>query len=156
MSSWASHLTSPSFKFLTYKMGWWTWALHTPQDYSNSQIRYDIWVTPWSRSCAPPTLLYSHLSKHSTVYSINVGWINKNRVNKSILWGQKLLTFIFNSISKGYPRTYCIAQGTLLNVMWQLDGKGVWKRMDTCICMAESLCCPPETITTSLIGYTPI
>ena len=27
---------------------------------------------------------------------------------------------------------------------------------DTCISMAESLYCPPETITTSLIGYTPI
>ena len=27
--------------------------------------------------------------------------------------------------------------------------------MDTCICMAESLCCPPETITTLLINYTP-
>ena len=27
--------------------------------------------------------------------------------------------------------------------------------MDTCICMAESLCCPPETITTLLISYTP-
>jgi len=25
-----------------------------------------------------------------------------------------------------------------------------------CICMAESLCCPRETITTLLIGYTPI
>ena len=29
-----------------------------------------------------------------------------------------------------------------------LDGRGVWGRMNTCICMAESLCCPPETITT--------
>ena len=27
---------------------------------------------------------------------------------------------------------------------------------DTCVCMAESLCCPPETITALLIGYTPI
>ena len=26
--------------------------------------------------------------------------------------------------------------------------------MDTCVCMSESLCCPPE-ITTFLIGYTP-
>ena len=34
-----------------------------------------------------------------------------------------------------------------------LDGRGVWGRMDTCICMAESLCCPPKTITTLLIGY---
>ena len=26
-------------------------------------------------------------------------------------------------------------------------------RMDTCICMAKSLCCPPGTITTLLTGY---
>ena len=29
-------------------------------------------------------------------------------------------------------------------------------RMDTCMCMAESLCCSPETITTLLIGCIPI
>ena len=28
--------------------------------------------------------------------------------------------------------------------------------MDTCICTAESLHCLPETITTLLIGYTPV
>ena len=28
--------------------------------------------------------------------------------------------------------------------------------MDTCISMNESLCCPPETMATLLIGYTPI
>ena len=37
-----------------------------------------------------------------------------------------------------------------------LDGRGVWGRMDTCICMAESLCRPPETITTLSIGYVPV
>ena len=31
-----------------------------------------------------------------------------------------------------------------------LDGRGVWRRMDTCMCMTESLCCPPETTTTFL------
>ena len=36
-----------------------------------------------------------------------------------------------------------------------LDGMGVWERMDTYICMAESFCCSPETITTLLIGCTP-
>ena len=38
-----------------------------------------------------------------------------------------------------------------------LDGRGVWGRMDTCvsICVAESLCCSPETITTVLVGRTP-
>ena len=29
-----------------------------------------------------------------------------------------------------------------------LDGRGVWRRMYICICMAETLCCLPETITT--------
>ena len=28
-----------------------------------------------------------------------------------------------------------------------LDGRGVWGRMDTCVCVAEILHCPPETIT---------
>ena len=55
---------------------------------------------------------------------------------------------------------------TLLYLRWitnknlllcsNLDGKGVWGRMDTGICVAESLHCSPETITTLLIGYTPI
>ena len=43
--------------------------------------------------------------------------------------------------------TYPIAHGTLLNVIWQPGLRGVWGRMDTCICMAKSLHCSPETIT---------
>ena len=34
-----------------------------------------------------------------------------------------------------------------------LDRRGVWGRMYMFLCMAESLCCLPETITTLLIGY---
>ena len=34
-----------------------------------------------------------------------------------------------------------------------MDGRGVWGRINTCICMAESLRCSPETITTLLIVY---
>ena len=37
-----------------------------------------------------------------------------------------------------------------------LDEKGVWGRMDTCICIAESFLCPSETITTLSVCYTPI
>ena len=29
-----------------------------------------------------------------------------------------------------------------------LDGRGVWGRMNTCICMTESLCCSPEASST--------
>ena len=37
-----------------------------------------------------------------------------------------------------------------------LDGRGIWGRINTCICMAESLCCSPETTTTLSIGYSPV
>ena len=37
-----------------------------------------------------------------------------------------------------------------------LDGRGIRERINTCICMAEPVCCSPETITTLLISYTPI
>ena len=37
-----------------------------------------------------------------------------------------------------------------------LDGKGVWGRVNTCICMAEPLYCSLETVTTLSISYTPI
>ena len=56
--------------------------------------------------------------------------------------------------------TYCIGptvqhRELCLVLCGSLDGRGVWGRMGTCICMAESLRCSPETITTLLIGYTP-
>ena len=35
------------------------------------------------------------------------------------------------------------------------DGTGVYGRMDTCICLSESLHCSPETVTTLLPGNTP-
>ena len=35
-----------------------------------------------------------------------------------------------------------------------LGGRRVWGRIDTSLCPAESLCCPPETITALFIGYT--
>ena len=37
-----------------------------------------------------------------------------------------------------------------------LERRGVWGRMATCLCMVESLCCPSETIITHVDGYTPI
>ena len=37
-----------------------------------------------------------------------------------------------------------------LTLCGSLDGRVVWGRRDTCICMAESLHCSPETITTLL------
>ena len=31
------------------------------------------------------------------------------------------------------------SKGNLLSVIWQPGGRGVWGRVDTCTCMAESL-----------------
>ena len=53
-------------------------------------------------------------------------------------------------------RNYCIAQGALLNAVWRPRWEGRWGRIDTRVSTAESLCCPPETTTALLIGYTPI
>ena len=33
-----------------------------------------------------------------------------------------------------------------------LDGRGVWGRMDACVCMAEPLCCSLETTKTLLLA----
>ena len=44
----------------------------------------------------------------------------------------------------------------LLSVMQQPGGRAVWRRRDTCICMAESLLCSRETITILIISYIPI
>ena len=33
-----------------------------------------------------------------------------------------------------------------------LAGRGVWGKMDTCVCMAESLCCSFETITALFVN----
>ena len=45
-------------------------------------------------------------------------------------------------------RTYCRAQGTLLNDHGSLNGKEVQKEGDTCICTVDSFCYTVETYTT--------
>ena len=56
----------------------------------------------------------------------------------------------------GHHEAGCRAPGSPLGALWQSSGRRVWGSMDTGICRAESLCCPSETVTTLLIGYTPI
>ena len=70
-------------------------------------------------------------------------------------------------MGEGTVRESGMDMDTLLYLTWRtskdlLDStgnsarwRGVWGRWGTCVCMAESLCCPPETLTTLLIGYPP-
>ena len=55
----------------------------------------------------------------------------------------------FPHLTKGSPST----KDHCLMLCGSLDRRGVWGRMYTFMCMAESLFCLPETITTLLIGY---
>ena len=55
------------------------------------------------------------------------------------------------SLSQLY-RTYYIAQEALLSVTWQLAWERSCGRVDTCICMAESLPCSPETIMNNIVN----
>ena len=62
------------------------------------------------------------------------------------LWECHVHTAIFKMDTQQEP---IILHMELYSVLYaRLNGSGVWGRMDTCICMAKSLCCPPETITT--------
>ena len=45
-----------------------------------------------------------------------------------------------------------LLQSTWNSAQCGLVRRGAWRRMNAYIYMAESLCCPPETITTSLIN----
>ena len=54
-------------------------------------------------------------------------------------------------------RAYCIPQGTLFSITWQPGWEERLREIGyTYVCLAEYLCCWPETITASLIGYVPI
>ena len=63
-------------------------------------------------------------------------------------------TAIFKKESQQGPTVYYTELCSML--CGSLDRRRVWRRMDTCICTAEFLQCPTETITTLLISYTPI
>ena len=46
-----------------------------------------------------------------------------------------------------------LAQGTLLNIMYQREWEKNLKKNNTYLCITESLCCIPETNTALLINY---
>ena len=51
---------------------------------------------------------------------------------------------------------YCIAQGTLLNVVWQSGWEGSLGENGYMYMYGWVPCCSSETITTLLISYTPV
>ena len=70
------------------------------------------------------------------------------------VWAGHVHTAIFKMDNQRGPTVQHMELCSML--CGSLDGRGVWKRIDTCICMAESLHCSPATITPLLIGSTPV
>ena len=79
-------------------------------------------------------------------------WLLGEGIVKEGVWEGHVHTTIFKMDNSQGPNVYYMELYSMLCA--SLDGRGVWGRMDTCICvcMAESLLCSPETTTTLLIG----
>ena len=72
------------------------------------------------------------------------------KINKTIFVNQKVKWITIKNRVSIYHMQLCSM------LCGSLDGRGVWGKMDTCICMAQSLLCSVETIITLLISDTPI
>ena len=62
-----------------------------------------------------------------------------------------LLVATYNKYAYTCPQAY-----TRAHTQTPIHTSSPWGRIDTCICTVESLQCSSETITTLLIGYTPM
>ena len=96
-----------------------------------------------------PNFSYSLLKNVFLFMSVHNELLLQNNVNNV---GMENLKYVKHTgkYSVGIKIAHNIEQSA------SLDGRGLWGRIDTCVCMAESLCSSPETTTTLLISSTPI
>ena len=94
-------------------------------------------------------VLHTHRLREQTY-----GWGRMGRRDSYRVWDGHAHTAIFKMDNQQGPSLQHSKLPSMLH--GSLDGRGVQRRMDTCVCMAGSLCCSPETITKMLICYTPI
>ena len=91
---------------------------------------------------------------------------NTNELTKQKETLRTSLWLLVGRMGEGIVREFGMGMYTVLYLKWvtnkvllcspgdsaqlcgSLDGRGLWGRMNTCIRMAESLCCSPKTITT--------
>ena len=65
-------------------------------------------------------------------------------------FGMDMYTLLYWDNQQGPP----VWHRALCSVLCgSLDGRGLWGRMDACVCVTESLCSPHKTLTTLLISY---
>ena len=123
-----------------------------------------VWLSPFA--------VHLKQSQHCIVipvlqYKISLKLKKKLSLSNGKGWGKKWGDGIVREFGKVMyrllylkwipSRTYCTAHELCSMLCGSLDGRGVLGRMDTCICMAESLWYLPDTITTlHSNSYTPI
>ena len=67
------------------------------------------------------------------------------------VWDGHIYTAVFKMDNQQGPTVLHVELSSVL--CGSLDGMGIWGRMETCIYIAKSIYCSPETITTLLISY---
>ena len=78
------------------------------------------------------------------------GWGRVGGRDNQRVWDGHVHTAMFKMYNQQGPTVQHRELGSML--CGSLEGRRVWERMHPCICTAESLCCPPETITTLLMA----
>ena len=92
--------------------------------------------------------LEKELATHSSILAWEIPWTEEPG-GLQPMGSQKSQTYLVTMTTRSYQRHRELC--SMLCDSW--DGRGVWGRTYTCICVAECLCCPRETITTLLISY---
>ena len=124
-----------------------------------------VWVDSrsWWWTGRPGVLWFMGSQKVRHAWVIELNWILSGTVNssehtflciwlilkislKQIIKSAWSYTAIFKVVNQQEPTIWHMELCSVL--CGSLDGSGVRGRMDTCICMAESLHCSPETIIT--------
>jgi len=99
--------------------------------FSNESVLHIRWLKYWSFS-----FIISPSNKYSRLISFRMDWLD-------LLAVQEILKSLLQHHSSKASILQCSAPygPTLTSIHDQ------WRRMDICICMVESLCCSPETLT---------
>ena len=116
---------------------------------------------PWKEVQIPQKVQWKVSNRKETrlpLYFLKVWRMNLRLPGRGIkggdsqgVWDQHIHTAVFKMNNQLGPT---VQHTELCSKLYgSLDGRGVWGRMGTCVCMAESLRCSSETISISLISY---
>ena len=72
-------------------------------------------------------------------------WVEEGWIWEGV-WDWHMHTRVYGIVGQQGPAVYYRELYTIFSD--NLHGKRIWKKMDVCVCITESLCCAAEIITT--------